>query len=694
MPNALIHETSPYLLQHAHNPVQWYAWGQEPLQKALAQNKPILVSIGYSACHWCHVMERESFENEAVAEYMNQHFINIKIDREERPDLDQIFMDAVTTLNKGNGGWPLNCFLLPTGEPFYGGTYYPPVPAYNRPDWLSVLQAIQHAFVHKPHELKQQAQRLLYHLTQTDKQFVQSFVITNENNEVYFEQNTTNQCFEQLKKRFDTQSGGFGTAPKFPSTQCLEFLFQHHFYTQNTQALEHAHFSLQKMIQGGIYDHLQGGFARYATDNEWIIPHFEKMLYDNALIVSVLCTAYKVSKKILYKQVIDKTLQFIETELTDPADYGFFTALDADSEGVEGKYYTWQKNEIGDLLQQHAPIFNDYYNILPNGNWEHQQNILHQTPEIDIQFLAKKYEKTTAEIEQILQNATQKLLEHRQKRIKPLLDDKKILANNALMCQSFAKAYQTFQNPQYLHIAQKNMDFMLQKYSTQNPDNELKMHHTFKNGKATQPAFLDDYAFLIAALLQLHKATFNLFYLNKAQQYTQYVIQNFAHTPPSPLFFYTHQYQTDLLLRKTDLYDNATPSGNSTMAHNLHQLGNLLHIPQYQTQAQAMLKTLENSLTNYPNAFANWVILLQQITHGTQEVAILGTNATQWASEINQHYLPNTLIMATNTPNEHYNAFINRYQPNNTLLYICKNQNCLAPINTLNTFWENNLPVA
>ena len=441
MSNKLISETSPYLLQHAHNPVNWYPWGEEALLRAKTEDKPILVSIGYAACHWCHVMERESFENPETAALMNQHFINIKIDREERPDLDHIYMDAVQAMT-GSGGWPLNVFLTPNLKPFYGGTYFPPRPVQQRNSWSQVLEAVATAYRNKKEEVEQQAEQLVSHLAQANSFGLQS----NTGASLLFSESSIADAVNNILKTADRQWGGFGRAPKFPQTFTIQFLLRASQYipdaadvalNNNDEALQQALVSLDKMLAGGIYDQLGGGLARYSTDAQWLAPHFEKMLYDNALLLSVLSEAYQLTQKDRYREVIAQTIGFVQREMMHPRK-GFYAALDADSEGEEGKFYVWSKSEIDEILGADATLFNEYYNVSEEGNWE-GKNILHVLQPVEV-FAAER-KTDVRHLKKILSEATGKLLAYRSKRPRPLLDDKVILGWNALMNTALSKAY-------------------------------------------------------------------------------------------------------------------------------------------------------------------------------------------------------------------------------------------------------------
>ncbi|MFY7838940.1 MAG: thioredoxin domain-containing protein, partial [Lacibacter sp.] len=461
--NRLSKENSPYLLQHAHNPVDWYPWSDEALQKAKTEDKPVLVSIGYSSCHWCHVMERESFEDVATADIMNKHFINIKIDREERPDLDHIYMDAVQSMT-GSGGWPLNVFLTPDLKPFYGGTYFPPVRAYNRSSWKEVLYGIANAFKERRDEIEQQANELIQHLQNANSFGTQKVFAFDLPAEELFPDRQNDLMAEAIMKTADKEWGGFGRAPKFPQTFTISYLLKYYHFSSHKEAGGQACLSLNKMIEGGLYDHIGGGFARYSTDTEWLVPHFEKMLYDNALLVSVLSEAYQVTKDPLYKKTIEETLAFTEREMTS-SENGFYSALDADSEGVEGKFYTWSKNQVDEILKENAALFCKYYNITEAGNWE-EVNI----PHIRITAEAFCLQNGLDEVEfnSIMEQCKKKLLTVRNQRIRPLLDDKIILGWNALMNAAYSSAFAALGTEAYQQKAIANMEVLLQTFRKEN----------------------------------------------------------------------------------------------------------------------------------------------------------------------------------------------------------------------------------
>ena len=716
--NKLINETSPYLLQHAHNPVNWYPWSDEALNKAKEENKPILVSIGYSACHWCHVMERESFEDEATATMMNDNFINIKIDREERPDLDHIYMDAVQAMT-GSGGWPLNVFLTPAAKPFYGGTYFPPQKAYNRPSWQETLLAVIQAFRERRHEIDAQADNLTGHLLNSN-----DFGLNKLVKEEIFSADKLEEATQNIMKSADKEWGGFGKAPKFPQTFAIQFLLRYSYCrkfsklpesskapspggvpdpagkagegkersSRGETALQQALLSLDKMIEGGIYDQVGGGFARYSTDTEWLAPHFEKMLYDNALLISVLSEAYQLTKKERYREVIDETISFIQRELlhpekarlNDPVGQGIYAALDADSEGVEGKFYVWSQEEVQELLGVNADIFCAYYDVTKKGNWsdgtpsEEETNILRIKKPIE-QFAAEK-KITVTEVKKIIEKGNKQLLEHRNKRARPLLDDKVILGWNALMNTALSKAFAATGNLSYRHLAIENMQFMLSRFSVKDSN---EFYHTWKNDKAKYPAFLDDYAFLIQALIHLQEITGDKKWLMKAKSMAEYVIEYFSETG-TPFFFYTNAGQQDVIIRKKELYDGALPSGNSVMAYNLFHLSVLFDSNEWKDRSLDMLLSLGNVITRYPTSFGIWACLLQELISGTNEIAVVGQISENQQLELLKHYIPHRVLLISDQPDPGFPLLIDKPATTPPSFYLCRNYTCQHPVFYLN----------
>jgi uncharacterized protein len=679
MPNRLAHESSPYLLQHAHNPVDWYPWGDEALQRAKTEDKPMLVSIGYAACHWCHVMERESFEDESTARLMNEHFINIKIDREERPDLDHIYMDAVQAMT-GSGGWPLNVFLLPDGRPFYGGTYFPPSRAFNRASWKEILLAVSEAYRDRRQELTTQAEGLTQHLLQSN-----AFGLDASGDKAAFTDESLEQAAANLLKQADKEEGGFGRAPKFPQTFSIQYLLRHHYYTKDKDALQQALLSLDKMIAGGIYDQLGGGFARYSTDAEWLAPHFEKMLYDNALLVTTLSEAYQLTQQPRYKRVIAETLEFVERELLSP-EGGFYSALDADSEGEEGKYYVWTKQEIEEVLGVEAELFAAYYDVTETGNWHEPghrggpRNILRvlQAPG---EFAAdngfdEKY------LDEVLENARRKLLAQREKRVRPLLDDKILLNWNALMNKAYSKAYMATGDEHYREMAVRNMDFLLGAFGNPASGN---WWHTYKNGDAKTTAFLDDLAYVMDALIHLQEITGNTAYLETARRLLEYVIEHFSEEETS-FFYYTNKEQYDVIIRKREVYDGATPSGNAVMGHNLLYLSVVFDRPEWRKRAEEMTAALAQVSIKYPTSFGVWASLLQAQVKGVPEIVATAQKIVEWRKQILAIFIPYRIFQSTDQPGSRFPLLAGKQISTQPLVFLCKNYTCHHPEDDLSTF--------
>ncbi len=667
--NRLVFESSPYLLQHAHNPVDWFPWGEEALEKAKKEDKPILVSIGYSACHWCHVMERESFEIQSTADFMNEHFVNIKIDREERPDLDHIYMDAVQALT-GSGGWPLNVFLTPSGKPFYGGTYFPPKRISSRASWMETLHSLVKIYRERRPEIEDQAEKMVDHLVQSN-----SFGIdqTGDGEEV-LGKNSAKSIATNILKTADNVWGGFGGAPKFPQTMSIQYLIRFHHFTGHEDSLKQALLSLDKMIEGGIYDQLAGGFARYSTDIEWLVPHFEKMLYDNALLVSVISEAYQSTNKKHYRQVITETMGFIEKELMHEKG-GFFAALDADSEGVEGKYYVWDYEEIQQLLGENADVFCRYYNITPSGNWEHT-NILRVLASVE-KFAAENGMEVQ-ELDKILNRSKSILNKVREKRIKPGLDDKIILGWNALMNTACTRAYQATGDESFKVMALRNMAFIWDNLKT---DGHF-FYHTWKNDQAKYPAFLDDYAYLVEALLSLYQVTADLEWLHKAKQVNEHVIQHFSEED-GVYFFYTHKGQRDLILRKKEMYDGATPSGNSIMAANLHLLSIYFDNPDLKQRSYQMVEGFSKAIISYPTSFGAWACVLLPWVYPTLEIAILGSKYKSALNDVLQVYMPHKVVMAFKEETDEYPLMKGKKEAGEIIFFLCQNFSCLQPVYTI-----------
>ena len=693
--NRLQYESSPYLRQHAGNPVDWYAWKPEAFARAKAEDLPILVSIGYSTCHWCHVMEHESFENDQVAALMNKHFVCIKVDREERPDVDAIYMEACQILT-GSGGWPLNCFLTPEGKPFYAGTYYPPAPAFNRPGWPQLLQHLTNIWATQREVALDQAEKLLDHIRRNDNALLaRSAVSTAEEHNFQTNMGLTapapfqagqgsilEDIFYQMRERFDRVEGGFGSAPKFPSTLAIQYLLNYHHFTGHPEALEQALLSLDKMIQGGIYDQLGGGFARYATDRAWLVPHFEKMLYDNALLVTVLSAAYQLTGKALYAETVHETLAYIRREMTH-AEGGFYSAQDADSEGVEGKFYVWDKAEIEALLGEEAALFCDFYNVTEHGNWE-EKNILWR-PASYAEY-AQKTGWTVEALQERLHDHRERLFATRSQRIWPGLDDKVLLSWNALMISAYAAAFTAFGLEEYRLAAVRNVEFLLKNFSTSS-DASIGplLRHTWKDGQAQYDAFLDDYTFFSAALTDVYQITFDVRYLHLAEKYTDYVLSYFSDADTG-LFFLADVHQTDLVLRKKDLYDNATPSGNSTLVHNLQRLGVLLDRPEWREKATQMLLTMRETVGRYPLSFERWAVTMMYEAYPLYEIAVVGDNALEKGLALQRSFLPNRVVAASREPTETLPLLAQKNGAPDAFIYVCRDFACQRPVVSLDDF--------
>jgi len=670
--NHLISETSPYLLQHAHNPVDWYPWGTEALEKAKNENKPILVSIGYAACHWCHVMERESFEDEATASIMNEHFVNIKIDREERPDLDHIYMDAVQAMT-GSGGWPLNVFLTSDAKPFYGGTYFPPVAVHNRPSWTDVLLSIAHAYQEKKPEIIQQAENLTQHIFQSNQ-----FGINMPSATSSFSTDAVEEIFSNLIKNADTREGGFGRAPKFPQTFSIRWLLEYHHYSKHEKALAQALLSLDKMIRGGIYDQVGGGFARYSTDAEWLVPHFEKMLYDNALLISVISEAYQLTGNGMYKEVIEDTINFVRREMMSN-EHGFYCALDADSEGEEGKFYVWNKEEVDQVVKDQTPMICDYFDVTEQGNWEHK-NIL-RTPVAFEDFVRLKGLDPN-QFRQSIHSAKQLLLAARGKRQRPLLDDKMLLGWNALMNAASSKAFMATGNEIYRELAALNMQFIFEAFGNHSTGH---WRHSYKNKEAKFPAFLDDFAFLIQALILLQEITGNSKYLLQAKEITEYVITHFSEAD-GPFFYYTIEGQKDIIVRKKEIYDGATPSGNAVMAHNLFYLSVVFDIRDWKNRSMQMVSALEQVIRKYPGSFGVWASLLQAFTQEVPELVLTGKKINELRNQFLSIFIPNRIFQSTEITDPSFPLLDGKPVADQPLIFLCKNYACQRPVDNLPAF--------
>jgi len=656
MANRLINEQSPYLLQHAHNPVDWYPWGDEAFERAKNENKPVLVSIGYAACHWCHVMERESFEDEATARYMNEHFINIKVDREEHPDVDHLYMDAVQAISR-QGGWPLNVFVTPGRVPFYGGTYYPPKPLYGRPSWLQVMERMYDVWTKQQEEVAARAGQMLNYLEQL------SVVAMSQGGE--WNAATCRTVADNMLAAADTEFGGFGNAPKFPGATSILYLLEHYHYTGYEPALQHAVKSLDAMAEGGIYDQLGGGFARYSTDKYWLAPHFEKMLYDNALLVSTYATAYALTGKVLYRNVVEETIDFVNRELRSP-EGGFYSALDADSEGEEGKFYTWTWEEWqaatgGDELAE------KYFGVKEEGNWE-GTNILHVSE--GLEDLSGSLEIGVNEAEQMIEAVKQKLLKYRIERVRPATDDKCLLAWNAMMNLALSHAGKVLSGQTYIQQAIQHMQWMLDTYIV-----DGNLQHTYKNGVARIDAKLDDYACLVAAMLQLASITGDESLVVQATSITEIVQRDFLHDDKT-FFYYSSVKQTDIPVRKTDLYDGATPSANGIMAANLICLGMLMERTAWIEQGRYMLNRMQSQATRYATSFSGWAAAGQRMAAGYVSIVLSGEGVNDALNRLNRLLLPHVFILRAGEGSNSVPLSAGKHSNDGLKLYVCDTESC------------------
>jgi uncharacterized protein YyaL (SSP411 family) len=660
--NKLINETSPYLLQHAHNPVDWHAWNDETLDEAKTNNKLMLISIGYASCHWCHVMEHESFEDTLVAQVMNKNFVNIKVDREERPDVDQVYMNAVQLMT-GSGGWPLNVVALPDGRPVWGGTYF------KKEQWINVLEQLSDAYQKNPQQLIDYADKL--------ETGIKSLDIVNLNtNEIEFKQEFITDAVTKWSRNFDKNNGGTKGAPKFMMPNNLHFLLRDAYQNNNKELQDYVNLSLTNIAYGGVFDQIGGGFSRYSVDAKWHVPHFEKMLYDNAQLVSLYSDAYLITKNPLYKDVVFETLKFVKQELTN-TNGTFYSSLDADSTTKTGKleegaFYVWKKDELKTLLGNDFKFFADYYNVNTYGLWEHQNYVLIRK-ESDENF-TKKHHLSLAGLNNKKASWKTLLLKERNKRNKPRLDDKVLTSWNALMLKAYTDAYRVFGEQEFLDAAIKNAKFIL--HTQTNTDGGL--YHSFKDGKSTINGYLEDYASVIEAFISLYENTLDETWLTASRNYANYTFDHFFNDQ-SKMFYFTSDEDTDLVSRSTEYRDNVIASSNSIMAKNLLKLSHYFDNEAYAENAKIMLHNVVPEIAEYPSTFSNWLDLMLNYTHNYYEVAIVGTDVKTKIKELNTQYLPNKLIVGSKTDNN-LPLLKNRYVAGKTLIYVCVNKACKLPV--------------
>jgi len=659
--NRLIDQSSPYLLQHAHNPVDWYPWGEEALQKAKDEKKMMIVSIGYAACHWCHVMEKESFEDSSVARIMNEHFVSIKVDREERPDIDQIYMDAAMLIS-GRGGWPLNVITMPDGRPVYAGTYFP------QESWIKLLNHFIELYRDDPDKMILQADQLTRGIASIDNQSLNF-------EEKKFATADLDKIFQKMYTNLDTNKGGSMGAPKFPLPNKYRFLLEYYYHTENKKALNAVINTLDKMAMGGIYDHVGGGFARYSTDDIWLVPHFEKMLYDNAQLISLYSQAYQLTKDPVYKEVVYQTLEFIARELTSP-EGGFYSSLDADSEGEEGKFYVWDLSEVEQILGNDHKIFTDFYDVSPQGNWE-GKNILRRKRTLE--EFAKKNQLSIKDVQRIIGSGKEKLLKQRATRVRPGLDDKILTSWNALMIKGYIDAYRTFDEPDFLKAAIKNGEF-LWKNALQDGN---KLNRNFKDGKSSIHGFLDDYSFTIEAFIRLYEATFEEKWLYKAKDLADFVLDHFD-DQESGLFYYTSSLDNPLIVRKKELSDNVIPASNSSMAKGLTQLGNYFYQEKYLDKAKLQVNNLKRAILENPGFYSNWALVIIDLTYPLYEVAIVGPQHKSLREALDDNFLPNIILMGGEKEGT-LELLKNKLVKDQTFIYVCRDKACKLPTKEVKT---------
>ncbi len=661
--NDLIHETSPYLLQHAHNPVNWKPWGEEALQQAKKENKLIIVSIGYAACHWCHVMEHESFEDPKVAEIMNANYLNIKVDREERPDIDQVYMSAVQLMT-GNGGWPLNMVILPDGRPVWGGTYFP------KGNWVDALKQISNLYKKQPDKLIEYAEKLEQGIKAVD-------LIEVNTNAINFDKEFIASSVKEWSSHFDHQKGGTKRVPKFMMPNNYHFLLRYAYQTKDETLLDFVKNTLIKISYGGVYDHLGGGFARYSIDGKWHVPHFEKMLYDNAQLVSLYSDAFLITNDPWFKDVVYETLDFISRELTNK-EGAFYSSLDADSKTLdgeleEGAFYVWTKEELKKIVpDDDYPLFADYYNINSYGFWEKENYVLirkdtHQKfcdkNNIDSEVLIKK-----------ISQWKQVLLHEREKRSRPRLDDKTLTSWNALMLKGYLDAYRVFGEKKFLDAAIKNAKFI----KTTQLKKDTSLFHNYKNGKSTINGYLEDYALVIEAFIALYQNTFDPEWLEISEQLTQYTLNHFFNENKN-IFYFTSDQDPKLITRTIEYSDNVIPASNSIMAKNLFLLSHYYDRSNYKEISEQMLHNIKPQIKSYASGYSNWLDLMLNFSFDFYELVIIGKEAKIKLKEVSQIYIPNKL-MAGGTSDSDTALLKNRFVKDKTLFYLCVNNSCKYPV--------------
>ncbi|WP_339656571.1 thioredoxin domain-containing protein [Flavobacterium frigidarium] len=665
--NDLIHETSPYLLQHAHNPVNWKAWNPETLKRAKDENKLIIISVGYSACHWCHVMEEESFQNDSVAKLMNDHFISIKVDREERPDIDQIYMNAVQLMT-GSGGWPLNCIALPDGRPIFGGTYF------TKDNWKKVLVELSTLYKNNPDKAKEYADKLIAGIKESE-------LIHLNTEEADFSKAKEKKALKNWQKVMDFDNGGLLAETKFPMPESLHYLLRYSQQNEEKTIQKYVDKTLLNMANGGIYDALGGGFCRYAVDQKWHIPHFEKMLYDNAQMVSLYADAYLVSKNPVYKKTVMETLEFVERELSGPKGE-FYSSIDADSKDnkdklEEGNYYIWTTAELQSQLKSDYNLFKKYYNVNEFGLWEANKYVFIKTQSDEI--FAKNNSISVVALQTKVASWNKQLLKVRTSRSRPHTDDKTITSWNALMLKGYIDAYRVIHNPAYLKIALKNANFIL----ANQLQKDGSLNHSYKNGKSSITGFAEDYAMVAEAYIALYQVTLDEKWLQTAKNLMDYSLAHFQ-DKKTKMFYFTSNSAQNLITRKMEIEDNVIPSSNSTIAKNLFLLGHYFSNTIYSKTAKQMLSNIINDAIESPTAYYNWLDLMLNYTDNYYEIAISGKEAVSKLKELHTHYIPNILIAAS-TQESQLSLLQDRYDVGKTYIYVCVEGACKMPETNIKT---------
>ncbi|MFD1094200.1 thioredoxin domain-containing protein [Salegentibacter chungangensis] len=663
--NRLKEESSPYLLQHAHNPVNWQPWDQDSLDQAKKKNKLIIISVGYSACHWCHVMEHESFEDEEVAEVMNRDFISIKVDREERPDLDQVYMNAVQIMT-GTGGWPMNIVALPDGRPVWGGTYF------RKEQWIDALGQLAGLYKEKPGQMREYASRLEEGLKQLQ-------IVKPRQEPKAFTRGFLEEVLKKWRTSFDYKHGGPNRAPKFMMPSNYNFLLRYAFQNEDKRLMDFVITTLDRISFGGVYDQAGGGFSRYSVDAKWHIPHFEKMLYDNAQLVSLYSQAYKLTGNNWYKEVVEQSLQFIKEELTDESGV-FYSAWDADSlnekgTSEEGAYFVWTKQELQDLLEDDFEQFSEIYNINNYGKWEKDNYVLIRTKSFEV--LASELNMSEDELQEKNRGWMKTLKKERQNRSKPGLDDKSLTSWNAMMLTGYLEAYKALGHPEYLEAARKNANFILERQLKA----DSSLYHSYKGGKSSINAYLEDYAFCIEAFLALYEVTLAENWLKRAQDFTERCFNDF-YDSNSDMFFFTSNKDEALITRPMEVTDNVIPASNSVMAKNLFKLGQITINKKYSETAEKMLQAIQEDILTYPSGYSNWLDLMLNFTHPFYEVAVTGKNAKNILQEFHQTYQPNILTAGSHSESE-VALLKQRYKEKENLIYVCENGSCQLPLTSV-----------